>query len=527
MKPLSPHWADQAATRVIGTRGEKSSYVVASGITPSGLVHIGNFREVITVDLVARALRSLGKSVRFIYSWDNFDTFRKVPKNLPDPASFEKFLRQPIARIPDPWGTDESYAAGRIANFESDLEKVGIKPEYLYQERRYASGCYADLVRQALEKKAGIKKILDEFRATPLPDNWLPTSVYCEKCSRDEMDYERYDGEWNYSYKCSSCGFESTTDIRKTKNLKLAWRTDWPMRWHYEQVDFEPGGKDHSSEGGSYDTAKKIVTEVWGSEPPVYLQYDFVAIKGGAGKMSSSSGELYTLGQVLKVYDAQIVRWLFANQRPNHDFSLAFDEDVFRLYDEFDRAEENIFSADGEKNNKWPLIKRTYELSTVDGQIPEIKPFRPPFRELCNRLQICNLDVRRTYERYYRDLIDLDSKQYQYYEVRAESACHWLQNYAPEEFCYKLRQERQLPPADNLESKAWAALQKIVMSEEFDTLSAKDLHQRIYEDVIKFSECPPDIFFKMVYQRLIGRDQGPRLAAFLKEIGKERLLLIF
>jgi lysyl-tRNA synthetase class 1 len=42
------HWADQNAQKIIGSRrnanGEaKEQYVCASGITPSGTVHIGNF----------------------------------------------------------------------------------------------------------------------------------------------------------------------------------------------------------------------------------------------------------------------------------------------------------------------------------------------------------------------------------------------------------------------------------------------------------------------------------------------------
>ena len=91
MQAPSPHWADQAAQRVIKQRGDKPKYTVASGITPSGVVHIGNFREVITVDLIARSLRRLGKEVRFIYSWDDFDTFRKVPANLP-----QQIVRKPL-----------------------------------------------------------------------------------------------------------------------------------------------------------------------------------------------------------------------------------------------------------------------------------------------------------------------------------------------------------------------------------------------------------------------------------------------
>ena len=68
------------------------------------------------------------------------------------------------------------------------------------------------------------------------------------------------------------------------KELKLPWRLDWPMRWVYEDVDFEPGGKDHSSQGGSFSTGKELVKEVYGGKAPIYLQYDFVSIKGALGK---------------------------------------------------------------------------------------------------------------------------------------------------------------------------------------------------------------------------------------------------
>ena len=62
------HWADIYAKKIIEEKGKKERYTVASGITPSGTVHIGNFREVISVDLVARALGDMGQNVRFIYS---------------------------------------------------------------------------------------------------------------------------------------------------------------------------------------------------------------------------------------------------------------------------------------------------------------------------------------------------------------------------------------------------------------------------------------------------------------------------
>ena len=104
------HWADQTADKIIRERGDLDVYTCASGITPSGTVHIGNFREIISVDLVVRALRSRGKNVRFIYSWDDYDVFRKVPENMRNKDVLEAHLRFPITMVPDTTGRDSSYA---------------------------------------------------------------------------------------------------------------------------------------------------------------------------------------------------------------------------------------------------------------------------------------------------------------------------------------------------------------------------------------------------------------------------------
>lgn len=61
------HWADFYAEKIKKEKGPKNLYTVASGITPSGTVHIGNFREVISVDLVARALRDSGSIKSKVY----------------------------------------------------------------------------------------------------------------------------------------------------------------------------------------------------------------------------------------------------------------------------------------------------------------------------------------------------------------------------------------------------------------------------------------------------------------------------
>ena len=140
----SRHWADEAAARIIREKGgDKELYTCASGITPSGSVHIGNFREIISVELVAQAMRDMGKKVRFIYSWDDYDVFRKVPANMPDQEKLKSYLRSPITMVPDPWERDSSYAHHHEVDVETTLPRVGINPEYIYQADKYSSSCYA------------------------------------------------------------------------------------------------------------------------------------------------------------------------------------------------------------------------------------------------------------------------------------------------------------------------------------------------------------------------------------------------
>ena len=176
------HWADEAAARVLKEKGEKELYTCASGITPSGTVHIGNFREIISVELVVRALRDLGKKVRFIYSWDEYDVFRKVPQNMPKQEELKNYLRYPITMVPDPWEKEKSYARRHEVDVERVLPLVEIFPEYLYQAANYRASKYAAGIRRALEKRDVLKNILDKFRDEDhkIQGEWWPVSVFCE-----------------------------------------------------------------------------------------------------------------------------------------------------------------------------------------------------------------------------------------------------------------------------------------------------------------------------------------------------------
>lgn len=512
------HWADLAADKIIRGNNDKESYTLASGITPSGVVHFGNFREVITVDFVARALRKKGKKVRFIFSWDDYDTFRKVPANLPKQDELQKFLFNPIVDTPDPFGTAESYAAHHEKNFEAQVAKMGIEVEPIYQSKKYRAGAYREQIIHVLKNKDKIAEILNKWRQAPLEDSWLPVLIYCEKCNRDRIKTISYDGNNTLHYECEMCGHKGSEDLTTTTRTKLPWRVDWPMRWGFEKVDFEPGGKDHSSEGGSFTTAKEIV-EIFNWKAPQYLQYDFVSIKGMGGKMSSSKGNLVTVNDVLDVYEPEMVRWIFASYKPNTDFGLSFDLDVIKNYEDFDRLERMVFGAEPGNEKKVAMAKRVYELSQI-GATPTELPIQPGFRHLCNVLQINDLDIEKARPFYAKDI--KNSRDERRFKERAERAVFWIENHAPEEFKFSLNKTAIKIDLDEKQNKFLVDLKNLLIA-EFDQLDEKALHEKMYE-IIHAQELQPMDVFTMMYRKLISLEKGPKLAGFMKIIGKERVL---
>lgn len=491
-------------------------YVCASGITPSGTVHIGNFREIISVELVVRALRDMGKKVRFIYSWDDYDVFRKVPKNMPEQELLESYLRKPITLVPDTRFGYSSYAEANEKDLEALLPQVGVEPEYIYQAERYRSGYYAEGIRRALEKREEIRAILNEHRTAPLPEDWWPVSVFSTFTDRDNTTILGWDGAWGLTYRCEDTGKEETLDLRKTSAVKLPWRIDWPMRWKHEGVDFEPAGKDHHSEGGSFDTGRKIVKDIYGGEAPVTFQYDFIRIKGRGGKISSSSGEVIGLSEVLEVYQPEVLRYLFAGTRPNTEFAISFDLDVLKIYEDYDKCERIYFGEQEVGEKKREKESRIYEFSQVQG-VPEKMPVQIPFRHLCNLLQINSGDIEAVLGQF-----DLDEEQTRRMKVRAACAWNWIRNFSPEDFRFRLQTTGDEPVVlDEKQRKLIRALKAVV--EKMDEHSEESLGTAIY-DIAREEEVEAKDFFSVVYRVLIGKEKGPRLAGFLLTVGKERVL---
>jgi lysyl-tRNA synthetase class 1 len=220
-----------------------------------------------------------------------------------------------------------------------------------------------------------------------------------------------------------------------------------------------------------------------------------------------------------------MVRWIFANQRPNHDFAIAFDEDVIKVYEEFDRFEQQALAEQAAKPEQQHLQRRIYALSSLDGSLPAVAPKRASFRLLSARLQFCGGDAQRTYERYYQQELQSPADRQRFF-IRVERALLWLDKYAPDEFRYRLQERSSLSSISAAQAAVITNLRGLVERVDIAAISSKELNELLWAEVVKTSELTPAEVFATIYQRLIGRDQGPKLPAFMQEIGGSKILEI-
>jgi lysyl-tRNA synthetase class 1 len=515
------HWAEQLAERVLAAFPNRETYVGAAGISPSGEVHIGNFRDIATTGMVLKALQAKGHKVRFVFSWDDFDEFRKVPAGIPE--HFSEFLGRPLCDVPDPEDQVESYALRNQKRFEGALEQLGIELEYRYQHQLYRAGTYDDAIIDCLRKRDAIGRIIAQFRTQGMRDEeikaYYPITVYSQFSGKSNTEITHFDGESSIGYRCKDTGNEETIDIRETRIIKLPWKTDWAMRWKHEDVCFEPGGKDHHSQNGSFDTASAISRLIFEREPPVSTIYEFIGIRGGKGKMSGSSGNTVMPSDLLELYDPRLLLWLFSRYRPNQVFDFAFDSEIFRQYDEFDRELARIHS--GSKKVTHPqerAVALAGELATHSDPIVS-NPI--PFRQAVSLGQIVQFQSDKMMHLLAGMGVTYDPENV---ERRMWYAQKWL-CLNPEERI-EILDEPNRAYVEEMSPERVSHIKTLSRLLEDDgcngsRMSISALNDEVYgipklpEASMEENKPRQKQFFQDIYNLLIAADTGPRLSTFL------------
>ncbi|MGA3199737.1 MAG: lysine--tRNA ligase [Halobacteriota archaeon] len=485
------HWADVVAHAVEGQQ------VIATGITPSGNIHVGNMREVVTGDAIFRAIRDAEKAARLIYIADTYDPLRTVYPFLP--AAYKKYVGMPLSEIPDPFGCCPSYAEHYLRPFSESLGELDIALEVYRADRMYKDGLYTEATKIALEQRNLIADIIERISKRKLPTGWSPYNPLCERCRRISAAQiiEHVPERTAVLYKCY-CGAEGVADYSRGQG-KLAWRVDWPARWKILGVTIEPFGKDHAVAGGSYDTGKRISRNVYGYTPPVPVPYGHIHLKG-RGKMSSSKGVTITIQEMLESAPADVLRYMIIKTKPEKLIDFDPGLGLLTLVDEFDRGE-----------------GRAFELSRItEGEC------NVPFRHMVTAVQIAhNCD----------ELVEVLSRSgYETTDMtalrkRARNVRNWLDRFAPP--FVKFEVQRTLPvQVKTLTQGQRKALEKLAKALETDNSDPEWLHNEVY-NISEQVGIHSKEAFKAIYISLLAKTSGPRAGWFLATLDPEFLIARF
>ena len=289
------------------------------------------------------------------------------------------------------------------------------------------------------------------------------------------------------------------------------------MRWQQEGVIFEPGGRDHSAENGSYRVSKEIAKKIFGYQSPSYVAYDFIGIKGANGKMASSSGNVLTLTDLLNVYDKNIILWFYAKNAPNHQFNIALDEDVLRFYTEYDRMVKAYFSS--------KLDSKNANIISLTG-VTEDYLKNPDFGTIANFLPMINYNIDALINLLSKENIDCNTHQFHSRVIRATE---WLNKYNNSKLNILPKFNQEYYDTLSEVEKEWIANTKELLQGNFD--STQELQVELYA-IVK-SGNPKNLketqkrYFQIIYNMIVGQDKGPKLGLLLFALDINKINLLF
>jgi lysyl-tRNA synthetase class 1 len=508
----------------------------ASGISPSGPVHLGNLRELMIPHLIADEIRKQGAPCRHILSWDDYDRLRRVPAGFPE--SFAEYIGRPLTAVPDPCGRHANWAEHFKEPLREALTRLGIRVTEISQTQMYTSGAYTEQIVTAMRRRADIGAVLGRYQtkrgAEPDDDDpqtavYYPFRPYCAACGRDDTTVTAFDdATTEISYTCACGASYGPTPIAQVPG-KLVWKVDWPMRWAYERVTFEPAGVDHSSPGSSFTVGGELVSAIFGGEMPLHFGYAFVGTSGSA-KMSGSRGGAPTPADALEIFEAPLLRWLYARRRPEQAITLAFGTEVGRVYDEWDTLTRKVDEGEADPPD---LAVWGRAAGTSDGPLPTT-PRPLAFRTLASVADITAGDQTQIL-RILRDVTadypvaDLD-------EVRPRLDCAqaWVADYVAPADRTQIRAEPDTARLAALTDAERDAI-KLLLDRMSADWSLDGLTTLLYgipklmagleisappTPAIKVSQRA---WFVLLYQLLIGKDTGPRLPTLLLALGQDRV----
>ncbi|ELZ20462.1 lysyl-tRNA ligase [Haloterrigena salina JCM 13891] len=521
-------WADIVADRV-ESRDPDEPIVVKGGISPSGVPHLGNVNEIMRGYYVAEVLRERGHEVRQVFTADDRDPLRKLPRTLcdlegnlvdlgeVDAGALGRNLGAPYTDIPDPFGCCDSYGDHFSTIIQDSADAVDVPIDLVSNTEMYENGDLEEVTRFVLEHRDRAREVLSAYQ-DKVDEDYVPFNPICEECGKITETVTSVDLEGEtptVEYECTDmdagdqtidgCGHEGTATLREGK---MPWRFEWPAQWQVLGVDFEPFGKDHAE--GSWPSGQDVARNVFEIEPPVPMVYEWFTLEGQP--FSSSEGNVILVSDVLELLEPEVLRYFFAKDPSKaRDFSI---ERLDQLVDEFDRLEAIYFDEIEADEDEAAFAERVYPLVVEE---PREERIRLPYTFAAVLGMFDDPDLREDVARKEGHIPD-DAPEWAVEDAlaRVEKARNWARRTA-NEFDYELKRT-EIPDHD------FDAATEDALAELADFIEAghepDEIQGEIYETAKRHDVDVGD-FFGAGYRLFFDEDQGPKLGPFLAKVDRE------
>lgn len=525
----SAAWPFEEARKIVArldraggfAKSGRKEVLFETGYGPSGLPHIGTFGEVARTSMVRRAFETLtGGEIptRLIAFSDDMDGLRKVPENVPNKDMLAKAIGMPLTKVPDPFGTHESFGHHNNARLRAFLDQFGFDYDFMSSTESYRAGMFDATLLKMLARYEAIQKVMlpslrEERAATYSP--FLPIHPLTGHVMQVAVDEVKIDAG-TIVWRDPETGKAFETPVTGG-HAKLQWKPDWAMRWVALGIDYEMAGKDLID---SVKLSGEIV-RVLGGEAPEGFNYELFLDENGQ-KISKSKGNGLTIEDWLAYASPESLS-LFMFQRPREAKKLYFDV-IPRAVDEY----LSFLDAFGRQDQKSQLGNPVWHVHGGNPPPPEriaaagdnAPATQVSFALLLNLVAVANVEDKAVLWAFL-----------QRYAPGASPETHprldGLVGYAIRYFRDFVKPKKTYRAPDDVEREALEALLAKLAALPAGA-SAEAIQELIYDVAraipryqdFKAKGASPErpgvsnVWFSALYQTLLGEERGPRFGSF-------------
>jgi len=428
-----------------------------------------------------------------------------VPPGIPNQEMMLAHIDQPLSAVPNPFGSEhQSYAAHNNAMLRQFLDGFGFDYEFVASSECYRGGRFDDTLRAILRNYDAIMGVMlptlgEERRRTYSPV--LPISQVTGKVL--QVAVEVVDAEAGTVRYLEPETGEAVEQSILSGGAKLQWKVDWAMRWVALGVDYEMAGKDLID---SVIQSGKIA-RVLGARPPEGFNFELFLDENGE-KISKSKGNGVTLDEWL-TYAPQESLSFYLYREPKRAKQLSFGV-IPRAVDEYYQSLAAYPDQEVDKKLGNPVHH------VHGGQVPDVR-LPIGFALLLNLASLPGVGNRDTMWAFLsRYNPDLSPEAAPVLDRLVGHAVAYARDFVAPHL-------KRRPPTPE-EAEALRELDELLQRDDGTGRDGEDpaavLQNHIYEiGKARYGKERLRDWFKVLYETLLGSEQGPRMGSFIALYG--------